>query len=252
MQQTLIGWGDKITGVKLDIDEMKKKLTAMEQKQFPFAASLAINRTLSLAKKTIQGRMHSIFDRPAPFTVNSMYIQVSTKKSLYGEIGFRYKAEGGTPASRYLISHVEGGQNLNKPSENLLARRRIIPRGSHLVASDAVKKNQYGNVSPGTYSKILSALQARTEQGSIQNTRNKGKAAKYFAGTPRGGSRPFAIYERLRGKLRPLFMVVQRTQYKARFPIVSMVQVQVDWHLEKQFNRAIELAIKTAKGNKNT
>jgi hypothetical protein len=182
--------------------------------------------------------------------VGSLYTRNSNKRDLYGELGFRYFASKGTPASRYLYQFVQGGQRKNKASEVLLAGKGIIPRGSFIVMARTAPKNQYGNVSAGTYERMLSAVGAQREQGSTSNSRKGGRGgnrARYFIGTPRGGNRTRAIYERKSGVLRPLWFIVPRATYRASFPIVHMVEGQVKHNFQMILDNSLKMSVRMAK-----
>ena len=56
-----------------------KRALGDQQRQMPFALSLAINRTLPDVRKAEQDAMRSGFDRPTRYTLNSLYIKPSTK-----------------------------------------------------------------------------------------------------------------------------------------------------------------------------
>jgi hypothetical protein len=239
---------DKAISVSIDIDEAQRYLSAIEKQQFPFACARALTMTARDAKVHVQKQLPRIFDRPTPFTVNSLYSSYATKKNLYAEVGYREWATKGTPAYKYLSPNVYGLDRPQKASERLLERRGLIPRGSRLVATKAVSKNQYGNVPGGMYTRILSGLGAHTQAGFTANSRRGSKNAKrYFIGTPRGGTRPAGIYERFKGHIKPLFFIESKAHYRPMFHIQDLVEQAVAKAWVWNFDTSMKIALDNAK-----
>jgi hypothetical protein len=239
---------DKAMSVSIDIDEAQRYLSTVEKQQFPYACARALTMTARDAKVHVQGKLPKIFDRPTPFTINSLYSSYATKKNLYSEVGYREWATKGTPAYKYLSPNVYGLDRPQKASERLLERKGLIPSGSKLVMSKAVRKNQYGNVTGGMYTRILSGLGAHMQAGFTANSRRGSKKARrYFIGTPRGGTMPAGIYERFKGHIRPLFFIEPRARYKPVFHIQGLVEQAVAKTWAWNFDTSMRMALESAK-----
>jgi hypothetical protein len=147
---------------------------------------------------------------------------------------------------------VHGGSRPFKRSETLLQQKGIVPKGHFLIQAKAAAKNQYGNIPASKYNQMLSGLGAQldtAQRSSMTSGRRKTRrnAQRFFAGTPRGGNRSFAIYERLRGKIRPLFFISSKANYKKRYEIQKMVNGIVRHEFPKFFERNMAEALRTAK-----
>ena len=60
--------------IHVDLSGAIRQLGEMK-KQIPFAASLAINRTAQSVKRRLVDEMVNVFDRPTPYTLDSVYIK---------------------------------------------------------------------------------------------------------------------------------------------------------------------------------
>lgn len=65
-----------------NLSRVIKGLNDFHQKQLPFATSLALNRTAQAIRKDLRSEMERVFDRPTPFTLNSLQITSSSKTDL--------------------------------------------------------------------------------------------------------------------------------------------------------------------------
>lgn len=199
----------------------------------------ALRRTGLDVRDDLRAEMRKAFDRPRPFTLDSLRIlSDATASRPYVEVGFRDFAPKGTAAGKYLRAQIEGGPRAQKRSERALTLRS--GRKVWLVPTRFAPDDGYGNV-PGPFVvKILSALQAFGEQGYRANrterTRRRDirRGRDYFAvwpGTNRPGLKP-GIYERRltgfgRGVI-PLFVLVSSPPtYQARFPFWTLARASV-------------------------
>ncbi|WP_246797466.1 hypothetical protein [Burkholderia perseverans] len=69
------------------------------QRQLPFAASVALNKTANVAKQALADEMCDVFDRPTPYTLRSLRVRRATKRQLVARVGFIDESFKGTPAS---------------------------------------------------------------------------------------------------------------------------------------------------------
>jgi hypothetical protein len=238
--------------IKIDLSHHKPSMIGFQKDQFPFALSKALTATAWDAYWDIRSQLPIIFDRPTPWTIKAMYVQKATKHSLYAELGYKEWAHKGTASVKIMGHFVRGGTRPFKRSEKLLQQKSLIPKGHFLIQSKAATKNQYGNIPASKYNQMLSGVGAQldTAQRSSRTSarrKTRNNAQRFFVGTPRGGNRAFAVYERLRGKLRPLFMVSARASYKPRYNIRRMVETTIRQNFERNLNVAMEYAIRTAK-----
>lgn len=183
--------------MRIDFDPsvLNRKLTAIERRNLPFATAQALNRTAEQAQKAATDGL-KVFDRPTPFTLKSVFIRRVTKAQyktgLFAEVFLRDEAFKGTAPVKYLEPEVKGGSRRVKRFERALRAEGIMGPNEWAVPSRALKLNQYGNVSAGMISSILSQLEASPDnlqnvtRRSKQRLRKQGKRL-YF--TPRPGSK---------------------------------------------------------------
>jgi len=157
--------------IEFDAQKIVGKLTEFGKVQLPQAAATALNQTAFEMRRTYQEEARNIFKDPVPFTINSFLYKKATPENLEAVVFIRDDGPKGNAPSDYLAPHIYGGQayrtrfqkglsNTPDPSplgmgSSILAPNRIMvptqsPRG--------VRFTQRGNMSPGQYEQILSAL----------------------------------------------------------------------------------------------
>jgi hypothetical protein len=203
-------------------------------KQLPWAIAKAMTESAKKAQVALKAQTPRYVDRPTPFTLNSTFVRFASPRNLEAWVGFKDYASKGTPAAKYLQPMATGSVRRQKASERQLTASGVLPAGSFIVPSGVtpLKLNQYGNLTGGTYTQVLSRLKALGEQGYTGNVsgsrRSQAKRSQrdYFVGRP--GGLPLGIYARL-GK-RPkngglsrgfhtVFYVTRQPRYQPKFPI---------------------------------
>jgi hypothetical protein len=221
-------------GIQDNIAQVAAKFDLMAQKQVPFATSLAINRCLQLGRAALLSAMQREFDRPTPYTLNSLYTKNSTKYDLSGWVGHK-QANSGASASKYLQPEIEGGTRNMKSTEKFL--------GHYYVPSKYCKLDRYGNVPSATLTAIFRSL------GSLE-----GSAKAYVlveAGNPR--KLPAGVYQRKDptkrkgGALIPILFFTNRApRYNQRYDVSGIIDRLVQAEFGKQFAAAMDYALGTA------
>ena len=129
--------------VNFDTSALDRTFDGME-KQVRFATSLAINRTAQVVKEELKREMQSVFDRPTPFTLNSLQMTPSTKQRLEAKVWFKNPPRVGD-IHHYLEPQVYGGSRPFKGFEYLLQTNahvsRSLPRGWFAVPGPAASKD---------------------------------------------------------------------------------------------------------------
>ena len=183
--------------IAFDPKEMLGKLSELDKVQLPRASFTALNQALFETRKRLQDEARSIFDNPVPFTINSFLYEKPKQvgDDLEARVFVRDDAPKGNAPSRYLNPQIRGGQHYrtrfqkalgNTPDLDpqgsggpVLAPNRImVPTGSQYV-----RRNQYGNMSPGQHTQILSALRnaSSADLPSMRRARGTRKVAnRYF------------------------------------------------------------------------
>lgn len=264
--------------ITLDIkSELPKAIawTDAMTKQLPWA----IAKAMTGAAKESQAYLKQVTPRyirnPVPFTMNSTFVRYASPRKLEAWVGFKDFASKGTPAAKYLQPMVAGGLRRPKSTELQLQRAGILRPGQYIVPAGVtpLRLNQYGNLSGGTYTQVLSRLKALGEQGYTGNvSRSRASQGKrgnrdYFAATP--GTLPFGIYARL-GKRpkgnpggigRPVtsnlprgfhtaFYVTRQPRYQMNFPVQTILETTYRGRFGPLLRQALaaELAYQARRG----
>jgi len=216
-----------------DIARLRKSLTDLEKRQLPFATANALTALAKNAQAAEKEAMPEVFDRPTPFTVNSVAVRGARKSNLEARVFIK------DIAAAYLEPFEFGGNH------KLLGSGR-----TWLNPKDKTQLNQYGNFSKTA----LKRLQARpdifignikTSSGetiggvwrrppSARVTKVRGKRGSVVQGSPRGHLKLLVRF----GDARP---VKQHLEFGERaFEVVNDT-------FEREFEVAMNQAIATAK-----
>lgn len=226
-------------------------------RQMPFAAAVALNKTAEWVETDERREMRKVFDRPTPFFLRSLRIVRATKQKLEAKVWFK-DLNSVESASRIALPHIRGGRRGYKGLESRLRAVDILPTGWYVVPGGGAKINTYGNQSQGQVSATLNFVGSFREAGF--NTSNPATLAKrkrktgknYFTVKPgvRSNLAP-GVYERsgfAAGKaVKPIFVFVDRATYKKRFDFYGVGKRTVAKRFPEEANRAIALAIRTAR-----
>ena len=238
--------------VDLEISNAVRVTTAIA-KQVPFAMAKALTQTAIQAQTDIVQAMARVFDRPTPYTLNSTYIQPATKDRLESFVMLKDSAAKGTPAIKFLDPEVFGGERNAKRSERALQNMGALMSGSYAVPGAGVKLDQYGNITAGTMTKILSALQANPDY--YQNVTNKsrkraiaaGQKLEYFVGKS-PTSDAVGVWERDGPNLHPILIFIDHAPtYRERLNFYTIAKATYDRVYQRLFSDALADAIATAK-----
>ena len=229
--------------------ELKKRLTDLKDREMPFASALTLTKTAQFVKKDIEGAILRNFSNPTPYTQRSVFLKPATKTNQTALVWIKEWGDKGTPAAKYLLPNVQGGERPSKPSEKLLQRSGVMKSGETWTPGSGARKNAYGNIAPSEIVKVLSATsslldpyQNRTERSK---KRNKGQASIFFAqfGNTRGvfkkGPRnSISMILRFSGETSP-------PTHRVRFPFVKIADGSAKRHYDKAFESAVQQVIAT-------
>lgn len=224
----------EVTGLK----ELEKRLDGLAKKQLPFAIAKALTKTGQIIKKEVINEMKRVFNRPTPYTLNSLKLTPATKRTLVAEVWFKDPGDKAITAGakHYLTPQVYGGNRQMKRSEKFL--------GSYYVPGGAIKLNKYGNVTSGQITKILSGLKLFSEKGFSMNRTTK--EGKYF--TIKGKSSHLApgVWERKRKGVSPVLIFTNNPNYTKRLAFFEIAQRTYKQNWKSIFEEALQQAIATS------
>jgi hypothetical protein len=245
------------------LDAVKNAL-GQASSQVPFALAVAMNATVEQARKEVRSEMGKVFDRPTPWVLNSLRIKKATKSKPEAELAFKDK-DSVTSSRTMVFPHVEGGQRAFKAMEARLMSAGLMPAGYNAVPGAAAKLDANGNMNRGQITQLLNVLQTYREAGyNKADARTvarlaKGNVKKNIYGftywvNPVGGQKGKhlqpGVYQRVQtgfgSSLKPVLIFVRRAQYKSRLDFYGITQRVIAQHLEPEFIKAFEQAMRTA------
>lgn len=198
--------------IKGDVKKAQRFLIG-QQKQIPFATSVAINKTAQSIQRVEKRKIRADLDRPTPQVVNSIRIKRSSKRDLTGAVFV-------LPAiARFLRWQIEGGFR--------------APRGFAEAVPVEQRLNKYGNI-------------AGRRQGKIGKILAK---PDVFSATINGVA---GIWQRGRGrqrnkKVKLLIAYENRVRYIPRFPFYRYAEAMANRVWRKHFRSAISRALRSAR-----
>lgn len=243
------------------LDEVKKALGHLAS-QVPFAAARAITKTGLQMKKDLKAEMGRVFDRPTPFTMQSLFLDPATKQSLEAKVGLIDQSFKGKTAVDYLLPQIIGGSRDVKRFELHLRGAGILAPGLFVVPGSGARLDRYGNVSRGQYVQVLSALGAHPDpfsnRSNSRRSRRKIPTANYFVATTtvsivggemvkRKSNLKPGIYQKSGLAIKPVFIFVRQPKYSPRFRFFDVAERTVRANLMRNMQESLAVAIRTAR-----
>ena len=224
------------------------------------AAVSAINSTAQAVKQAEVAEMRAVFDRPTPYTLNSLFIDPAKPQRLVAEVYFKdvYRTATRTTGSHYLQPQVYGGQRRIKQLEKNLQLAGLLPAGWNVTPGRFMKLDAYGNMDRGQLTQILSQLRVQLTGGYSRGLPTvKGNERKVIGALRRAGGRYFGIPPGRPGiapgvYLRefignkapmPVLKFVRPSRYRKRFPFEQVAEVVVSQRLRTDFRDALRVAL---------
>lgn len=223
------------------------------ENQIPFATAMALTHLAQDIRQAEKGHLRGALDRPTPYTVNAVRIRPATKRSLEAYIWLLDEAPKGTPPVKYLRPLIAGGQREPKRFERALRRAGVLPASLHTVPGRDARLNRFGNLTAGTYTKILSDLQASPDEfqnAPIRARKQRGGKGKYSRRhfVLFRGSHPIGVYQRT-GKrtLKSILHFARDTPtYRQQIDFVGVALKVVERRGQQHLRNAIAHALRTA------
>ena len=224
--------------IRSNVKQMKKQLDDFARNQVPFATAQAINVVAAKVQTAERDEMGKTFDRPTPFTVNSVGVKKARKANPEATVFVK------PVAAKYLKPYEKGGT-------------RALPGSSRatLKPNDDALLNQYGNLPRKGLARLRNRAdvfigKVQTAEGEIdgvwQRSSKPAKATKASkAGKARGPKR--GLQKNTGGKLKLLIRFTDPQPVKQRLPFAATAQAIIDRDFEPAFNAALDKAIANAK-----
>jgi hypothetical protein len=217
-----------VFNIKVESDKFIKDLKSKEQ-AIKVETAKALTFTAEAVQKHLVEEMKIVFDRPAPFTLRSLYKISARPNNLLARVFFKDFAGKGTPAATYLMPQVYGGPRKAKRSERALQAGGLILGSQFIVPGRDQPLNKYGNITQGKITSILSGLKASPDpyQNVTQRSRKR-RTSSYFV--IREDGTPTVIMERRGDVLRRVLAVTKQPTYRKRFRF---------WEISEEVSRQV-------------
>lgn len=245
--------------VRSNAVEISRRFQDMARKQVNYATARALSRTAVVVKAAEVREMKDVFDRPTPYTLNSVYVKSATKQNLSARVWLKDDTSKGTPANKFLGPQIAGGLRGLKRFEKALRSKGYLPDGMIAVPASGAKLDAYGNMDRGQIVQMLSYLNAFGEEGYRANMNEKKrkafrkrKSAAYFVGRPRGGKLPLGVWQRISAAnvnvLKPILLFVDAPRYESeRFDFFYVAEITVKKTFKPELKASLEQAWATAR-----
>jgi len=236
--------------VRDNFDRFASMLTNAEREHLPFATALALNATARQVKADLIQGMKGAFDRPTPFTLNSLFISPATKAAPVAQVYFKDYAPKGTPAGKYLAPQIEGGARRQKAMERKLSSV-LGGRAIFLAPSKRTQLDGYGNPNRGQMTTILTRLAPGTlGLGRANSGKGKRRKEAFFAIAPgrNAGGLPVGIYQRKGREVIPVLTIAKAApKYSRRFDFFGIGLRSIAANLDKMLPPALEKALRSSR-----
>ena len=241
----------KVTAILEGLKETQQSLRGFSDRRMAATLATALTRTAVEVRDGIRAELPRVFDRPTPYTINSLFLRPARADKLEAEVFFKDEmgtSRLGIPATKYLLPEVRGCARRSKGFEKALRLPGVLSYGQFAMPGQGAKLDRYGNVSQGQIIQILSQLRITLTAG---HTRNMGFGAKGIAAQKKAGGRffvkrtrkggPPGIYQReLIGRnATPVFIFTRPPSYRPRFPFDAIAGRIADQRLSPNVRRAI-------------
>ncbi|WP_109314760.1 hypothetical protein [Pseudovibrio ascidiaceicola] len=200
-------------------DEVTRGLTQAEQRQLPFAISLALNYTVEDIKANTEKALGRRLDRPAPFTKRGLALKRATKRNLSAAVFFKDRQ------AEYLELQEKGGTR--KPKRKALA----VPFSQRL--------NKYGNLPRRTIERLLKRPDVfQGEVNGVEGIWQRPRRSKRHNGSrgTKGSS-----------GLKLLIAYEESADYQPRLCFRESARKTADARIKHNFRRAMQRALATAR-----
>lgn len=223
--------------IKIDDSVLQKKVDELTRTAIPSAAMVATTRTATEAKKEVRAEMGRVFDRPTPYTLNSLFIRPATRTNIEAIVGIKTRS---TAKRGHMHPEVYGGVRQMRASEKRL--------GTWWSPGQDAPLDQYGNVRGGLMRQILSQLQRsgdpQANETARSRKRNKAAQAKrYFAVYEEADGLMPGVYYRQDGALKRVLAFTRRPYYRRRLEFKKICERVWKREYRRQFDVALGQAV---------
>lgn len=232
-------------------------------RQAPFVAAVTLTRTAQDAQAAIKAEMQHTFDRPTAYALNGTFLKPAKKNNLEARVWVKDNPSGkGTPADRFLLPEIYGGDRGLKGMERLLQRNGMMPSGWFAIPGAGAQLDGNGNVKRSQITQILSQLRVQRSAGFESRATGSRRSNRTVA---RQGQTYFALAQTYRAlkpgiylkkkfahgmAIKPVFLFVQAVQYRPRLKFFEVGQAVADAQFPRHFETQWAKAVQSARLNR--
>ncbi len=259
--------------IKHNFPDVQRSLRQLRTEVAGKATASALNKTAQDVREAERKAMRGVFDRPTPYTLNSLYMRPATKQRLEAEVWL--KGDGSrdnAPGRHYLLPQIEGGARALKRFEQRLVRVGYMQASERAVPAAGAQLDTYGNISRGQIVKILSQLKTAAVLGDYSDATNsrrsrakrakeayfvsRGKGAYFGGGAWKNGLKdqhlPRGIWVRRSfgawgTAVKPVLLFVARATYRPRYPFFKIAETVVQRRFGAHWQRSWAEALRAAR-----
>ena len=232
-----------------DLRPMLQRLDGL-QREIPFVIASALTKTAVRVRPEIQKEIDRAFDRPTPYTRNSLFVQPAKKSDANPIARLAFKdtqsARGGYLSAQYLSPFIDNSPRHNKAFENRLREAGLLPAGMKIIPGKGAKLDRYGNLDQGQLVGVLSKLKAAS--GKEIAKRFKRRAARYEGAdyfVSRCGRLHRGVWQQVPGHgVKPIYLFVNRILSRRFFNFEGVAMESALKFLPVEFEAAIDRVLR--------
>jgi hypothetical protein len=216
--------------IKVDgLDRVDKSIKELGR-QFPVAVAKALTFTAERVKARLGQEMNTVFDRPTPYTLNSLYLKTATQNDLTAAVFMKDNTSSARLPVNWLGPEIFGGDRKRKAFERALLFHGVMnTQRAYAMPGANAELDRYGNMSKGQINRMLSYFQAAENRAGYKantSAEKKAKLAKgtrsslgitYFAIKSQKGHLAPGIYSKVANRIKPVLIFTKKPSYKPRF-----------------------------------
>lgn len=244
--------------IEFDVGKIIGSITELQKVQIPRAGAIALNAAAYAATQELKEQAKSRFNNPVPLTYNSFLYKKAEPENLQAKVFIRDDVPKGNSPSRYLLPQIYGGMHYRTRFQRalgntvdpdtggpILAPNRImVPTGSQFV-----RRNMYGNMTPGQYTQILSGLRGESSAGNktVKSNRSRNKTSTRYFYMNREmidenrnmRSKTPGIFMLRNGQLSKLMTETGLPNYSGKFPFRDIAEATARQEFSKKFSALV-------------
>ena len=244
--------------IEFDVEKIIGSITELQKVQIPRAGAIALNAAAYAATQELKEQAKSRFNNPVPLTYNSFLYKKAEPENLQAKVFIRDDVPKGNSPSRYLLPQIYGGMHYRTRFQRALGNTVDPDTGGPILAPNRimvttgcqfVRRNMYGNMTPGQYTQILSGLRGESSAGNktVKSNRFRNKTSTRYFYMNREmidenrnmRSKTPGIFMLRNGQLSKLMTETGLPNYSGKFPFRDIAEATARQEFSKKFSALV-------------